>query len=96
MKETQATYYGVTLVVSHDLDPLVTLCGTRIPSHEDEETSHTSQGIISISSLVYTSTQGMDEEKSPTYLFNVSHGKGQARYFNYYVITCYTSYNELP
>ena len=53
----------------------MTLCGTKISSRDDEETSHTSQGIISISSLVYISTQGMNEEKYLTYLFNASQGK---------------------
>ena len=55
----------------------MTLCGTRIPSHEDEDTSHTSQGIILFSSLAYTRTQGMDEEKSLTYLSNLSQGMGE-------------------
>ena len=68
----------VTLVVPH-LDPSATLCRTKKNSHEDEETSHTFQGIIPIPSLAYTSTQGMDEAKSLTYLFNLSQGMGKER-----------------
>ena len=49
----------------------MTLYKTRIPFLKDEETSHTSQGTISFSSLAYTSTWGMGKEKSLTCLFNV-------------------------
>ena len=84
------------MVVSQDLGPLVTLYGTRISSHEDEGTSHTSQGIISFSSLVYRSTQGMDEEIFLTYLFNLSQGIGEESILITMLSLVYTTYNELP